>query len=211
LLRSEPIGTLHFMRKRGEPAFGRRDLAAARAMARIVVRAVLSARQAAERRRERACLWAGVECASDAMVMRQDSSDVLYVNSAARRLIATVREGESLLSEAGREEGNSSRIVIPRSGRGPAFVKIRTHRASHDPSILVSVIEFVEGAPAPSSGARPLTRRELEVGELAARGLRVADIAEHLVLSPNTVKQHLKSCYAKLGVHSRVGLARQLA
>jgi DNA-binding CsgD family transcriptional regulator len=210
--RSTTVGALHFMRSEAESPFGRRELVAAKSMARVVTRAVLAARQAAERTQERSCLWAAVEFASDAMLIRQDSSDVAYVNSAARRLMAEIRDSETALAEVGGEEGCLTRPVSLVVGQGPAQVRIRTVRAAHDRSILVSVLELVEGAAALSSaGAEVLTRRELEVGELAARGLRVVDIAERLVLSPHTVKQHLKSCYSKLGVHSRIGLAKQLA
>jgi DNA-binding CsgD family transcriptional regulator len=47
----------------------------------------------------------------------------------------------------------------------------------------------------------PLTEREQEVLELLAAGLTNREIAEHLVISPETVKKHTGSIYAKLGVH----------
>jgi DNA-binding CsgD family transcriptional regulator/GAF domain-containing protein len=207
------IGALHFMRRPGEPPFDRRDRATATTMARVVARGVVAARRAADRLRERSCLRAAVEFASDAMVIRHEGSDVAYVNAAARRLVGEIRDGERVLATIGREEGLRARAVRLAAGHEPAHVRVRTNRASHDASIFVSVLELHEdGDLATSAGrAETLTRRELEVGELAASGLRVADIAERLLLSPHTVKQHLKSCYSKLGVHSRIGLARQLA
>lgn len=48
-----------------------------------------------------------------------------------------------------------------------------------------------------------LTRREREVLEHAARGRSATFIADELVVSPGTVRSHLKSIYAKLGVHSK--------
>ncbi|MDO4590266.1 MAG: helix-turn-helix transcriptional regulator [Slackia sp.] len=48
-----------------------------------------------------------------------------------------------------------------------------------------------------------LTRREREVLEHAARGRSATFIAEELVVSPGTVRSHLKSIYAKLDVHSK--------
>lgn len=52
-------------------------------------------------------------------------------------------------------------------------------------------------------GASLMSRRELEVLELAARGLTAKGIASELVLSTGTVRTHLRNIYAKLGVHDR--------
>lgn len=56
-----------------------------------------------------------------------------------------------------------------------------------------------------------LTARELEIGELAARGLRNAEIADRLFLSRRTVENHLASVYRKLGGSSRAELFDLLA
>jgi DNA-binding NarL/FixJ family response regulator len=48
-----------------------------------------------------------------------------------------------------------------------------------------------------------LTGREREVFDLLARGLTNKQIAERLVISPNTVKRHLKAIFAKLEVNTR--------
>lgn len=51
--------------------------------------------------------------------------------------------------------------------------------------------------------ARPLTRRECEVLGLIMDGLTNRQIAEQLVLSPETVKVHIRNIYRKLKVHNR--------
>jgi DNA-binding NarL/FixJ family response regulator len=64
-------------------------------------------------------------------------------------------------------------------------------------------------------GDRALTRRELSVLRLVAHGLGNKEIASELGISTHTVKYHLASLLAKLGVHSRteavtIGLRRGL-
>ena len=48
----------------------------------------------------------------------------------------------------------------------------------------------------------PLTRREIEVLDLLARGLTYALIADRLGISEHTVTTHIKNTYRKLDVHS---------
>ena len=48
-----------------------------------------------------------------------------------------------------------------------------------------------------------LTGRETEILAMLARGRSAPFIAQELVISPNTVKTHVKHIYAKLGAHSQ--------
>ncbi|MCA1701245.1 MAG: LuxR C-terminal-related transcriptional regulator [Actinobacteria bacterium] len=50
-----------------------------------------------------------------------------------------------------------------------------------------------------------LTRRELEVLQLAAQGLSTAAMASQLHLSPSTLKRHFENIYAALGARDRTG------
>ena len=54
----------------------------------------------------------------------------------------------------------------------------------------------------------PLTERERQVLQLTAQGLANKQIANSLAISENTVKFHLSSLYAKLGVTSRTEAVR---
>jgi DNA-binding NarL/FixJ family response regulator len=57
------------------------------------------------------------------------------------------------------------------------------------------------------TNARPLSPREHEVIQLAARGLRNSQVAEELQVSVHAVKFHLASAYRKLGVANRTQAA----
>src|SRR3954471_22304567 len=63
--------------------------------------------------------------------------------------------------------------------------------------------------PHPRTRANPanLTTRELEILPLLAAGLRNAEIATQLFLSPKTVDHHVSHILAKLGVHARGDVA----
>ena len=56
-----------------------------------------------------------------------------------------------------------------------------------------------------------LTAREREIAELVAAGRTNREVAEQLVLSARTIEAHLRNIYGKLGVRSRVELARAAA
>ncbi len=56
-----------------------------------------------------------------------------------------------------------------------------------------------------------LTEREREVLDLLARGLTNKEIGDRLVITPNTVKRHLKSIFEKLEVHTRAAAAARAA
>ena len=65
-------------------------------------------------------------------------------------------------------------------------------------------------AKSPSSGTiDPLSARELEVLQLLAQGLSNKEIAGKLVVTPGTIKQHLKNICRKLDVHGRMQAVRR--
>jgi len=59
------------------------------------------------------------------------------------------------------------------------------------------------GGARPESGRDSLTEREREVMGFISRGRSNRDIAEQLVISEKTVKNHIRAIYDKLGVASR--------
>lgn len=52
-----------------------------------------------------------------------------------------------------------------------------------------------------------LTQREVQILQLTVGGLDSLEISRRLVLSPHTVRNHLKSAYRKLGVHGKTEAA----
>jgi len=87
-----------------------------------------------------------------------------------------------------------------------------------DAGEILDVIEiFLTGTPARrrgrryATGAEALTRREREIIALTMGGETAPAIAAALFLSERTVESHLARAYAKLGVHSKLELARRAA
>jgi DNA-binding NarL/FixJ family response regulator len=64
--------------------------------------------------------------------------------------------------------------------------------------------------PGARTGMHGLTAREQEVLRLVACGRSNRDIAAELVISEHTVARHLQNIFAKLGVSSRVEVARAI-
>jgi DNA-binding NarL/FixJ family response regulator len=78
------------------------------------------------------------------------------------------------------------------------------------PSVAPVIFDLVSrgeaspgGGPRPESGRDSLTEREREVMSSISRGRSNRDIAEQLVISEKTVKNHIRAIYDKLGVGSR--------
>jgi DNA-binding CsgD family transcriptional regulator len=59
-----------------------------------------------------------------------------------------------------------------------------------------------------TNGWSALTTSELTVARLVADGLTNREVAERLFVSPHTVSSHLRHVFSKLGINSRVELAR---
>ena len=76
------------------------------------------------------------------------------------------------------------------------------------PSIATQVLlALARGESIESGPIEPLTDREVDVLRLLGQGLTNKDIAQTLILSVRTVDAHLRSIFAKLGVHSRTEAA----
>ncbi len=65
------------------------------------------------------------------------------------------------------------------------------------------ILEEIRGQAEPCGPGEELTAREMDVLELVAARLSNAEIAERLVVSEHTVKNHMKSILSKLHLHNR--------
>jgi DNA-binding NarL/FixJ family response regulator len=77
-----------------------------------------------------------------------------------------------------------------------------------DRSTLAEVVSGIRQSDAgettsPEAGVAPLTGREVEIVEGVAEGLKNRQIAKRLFISEVTVRHHLTSIYAKVGVANR--------
>jgi len=86
-----------------------------------------------------------------------------------------------------------------------AALAVASGEAIFGPAVAQRVIDYFSTArPAGQPPAFPeLTEREREILELIAQGHRNPAIAKRLVLSPNTVRNHVSSIFAKLQVADR--------
>jgi DNA-binding NarL/FixJ family response regulator len=83
-------------------------------------------------------------------------------------------------------------VLIPPAMLGPLLTELLDGRRVHEAALLKL--------------AR-LSPRERQVLGLIARGKRTNEIAETLVISPETARTHVQNILAKLGVHSRLEAA----
>ena len=91
---------------------------------------------------------------------------------------------------------------LPRAIEG-----LRRGQAAISRKLTLSLIERLRETPSASSGLRPikspLTAREWEVIDLLKESKTTDQIADELVLSPETVRSHVKNILRKLKVRSR--------
>ncbi|WP_443065962.1 response regulator [Streptomyces sp. NBC_00503] len=111
-------------------------------------------------------------------------------------------------------------FLLKRSGPALLIEGVRAAMAGDtliSPQITVRLLSRLSGpgakAPAktpgkaPTTAARVLTGREVEIVRLVARGHTNAEIGAELFISAGTAKTHIANVQAKLGARNRVGIA----
>jgi DNA-binding CsgD family transcriptional regulator len=87
--------------------------------------------------------------------------------------------------------------------------RLRTTGAEGQMAVIFEEARTSEIAPL-IVDAYGLTRREGEITQLVLRGLSTAEVSEELHITPNTVRDHFKSIFDKVGVRSRRELVGQV-
>lgn len=209
------IGTLNFGDR--DAAFFDREahVALTTALGRIVGLAVTSVLQQEAVRRQRDHLAQALDLSERAIVLSDTRTGWRYVNAEARRLVHEAERGdpERILddvlasSRAMLANGAGERESIPIGDEG-AELKIRSLSPGKDRALVVTIIEAAAEQDVAPFAQAMLSPRERQIAAFVSLGMHDQQIADHLVISVHTVKQHLKRIYRKLGVTSRVELAR---
>ena len=124
--------------------------------------------------------------------------------------------GSSPLGEDPSKRGTAehqARDVLGDAAYASAYDRGRSMSVEEVVSFVLGETSASASAPelAGGSSAPELSRRELEVAELIARGLSNKEISETLVISPRTAEGHVARLLDKLGFTSRARVAAWVA
>ena len=128
--------------------------------------------------------------------LREASPDTRFV-------VLTASTAEQVL--VGAIEAGASGFVSKTRSLGELTAAVRAAAAGEaviSPELLARLLPRMRSGAAPATTR--LTQREIEVLELMSRGLSNAAIAERLVVSVHTVRNHVANLSTKLGAHSKL-------
>ena len=209
-------GVLHLAR-RDEKTFSRSDHMAMRTVQDHLTAAVLRFELLASVEKRGQLFESLLDSLEDAAISTI-FDEVLHENETARRLFVVYPDLRSAVTSTQLEHArdlytNGKRIVqsvVPLPSRHRNAVKdcliVRSQRLPDTSPGVFSILYVRRLAQHCSSRSLPISEREREIAELVAQGLTNRQIAERTYISENTVRQHLKRTFVKLGVHSRAEL-----
>ncbi|MEC3980515.1 response regulator transcription factor [Amycolatopsis sp. H20-H5] len=130
---------------------------------------------------------------------------LLLVSPGSKVVVVTVHDAPRLVGDL--IAAGAHAYVLKNATREELLVTLRTvYRDSGH--VVVSVPrETLRGMNEADHAL--LSRRETEVLELVAGGMRNSQIANELYISEGTVKRHLTNAYTKLGAESRIGAVKK--
>lgn len=166
------------------------------------------------------------------LILFDATGQATSINDQARHLLALLPEGPSSPSPLGLAlpiwligTALQARAVADGRDHGDARMRIRTTEGrwlvchascltgpGDRPGPVALVIEPAGAADLAVliAQAYGLTSRELQITQLIARGMNTAEAAATLFISPHTVRDHLKTIFAKTQVSSRGELVARL-
>ena len=184
------------------PEFTERD----RALLNLLQPHLIALYRAAEVRRRAADARAVIEAGSDA-----EGRGVVIIDARGKIELATPRAHALLAAYVPGEHTLAEWLAAQPLDRPPSPLRIDgpagTLVVDLDRRSGVRVLLLEEQA----AGPDVLSAREREVLTLVADGLRNAEIAEALWVSPATVRKHLENIYAKLDVHTRTAAVARMS
>ncbi len=140
----------------------------------------------------------GVEATRAIRASATDTQVLVLTSFAAEdRLLPALRAGAQgyLLKQSGADE------LIG------AILQVHSGGSSLDPAVTGMVLQELARESKPRGPTEALTDRELEVLRLIAKGMSNQQIADSLVISDATVRNHVSSILGKLQVESRTQAA----
>ncbi|TCN32842.1 regulatory LuxR family protein [Kribbella orskensis] len=212
---SRPQGTISLFRT--SKAFSRADVEFVNSLVTPLARRLRSYATPAEY---------AIAAGGPGLLLFDAAGSLVSVNDEARRYLEELPEGGP---------STDSRLDLPvppwlhtialTARSGPAWIRLRT-RGGRWLVCHASPMDEIGGGPqgsavvlepAKASDVMPLvadayelSEREVEVTQHVARGLPTEKIAEHLFLSPHTVRDHIKAIFEKTQVSSRGELVGKL-
>jgi DNA-binding CsgD family transcriptional regulator len=160
----------------------------------------------------------GGQGVSDRLSQLAGECDSALVSARARHAVATeAQDPRELARAADAFEALGAMLLAAEvvADAAQAFRRTGDQRAATAAARRArDLVAVCEGAATPglihTHSIVPLSRREREIALLAAEGLSSKEIADRLYLSVRTVNNHLQNIYSKLGVSSRVDMAKAL-
>ncbi|MEV7013195.1 LuxR C-terminal-related transcriptional regulator [Streptosporangium sp. NPDC051022] len=210
----EVAGTLNLARRDGQPEFTEEDRVAAHMAATVLGIAVSAVRERGSVERERTQLAEALDRCGTPVVLTDLGLARRHLNAPAAALFDRLGEARpevERLLDCDDEGAVASWSSDGGQGAGLRLT-ITSQRLPSQPDVIMSVIAARNEASRAISPTRLalLTPREIEIATRALTGRRDGEIAADLFISQHTVKHHLKSIYAKLGVHTRAELLDRL-
>jgi DNA-binding CsgD family transcriptional regulator len=214
-----PCGTLNFARRRDDPPFTHRDLAAARGAGEQMGLAMERALRFEQTGRRTTMLEDALDRMPQAVVVTDLEANVLFCNRAATRRVDGFRSSladlarDRIVEAMGELRAENRRITTAsvRDRRTHRRLVVKSMRLTDRSEASVTLIYQVQ-----EGGSRRLpmwdvlTPREQEIAQFVSEGLTTRQIAERAFVSENTVKQHLKRIFAKTDVRNRAELMQRI-